>query len=190
MDIVNKLSKKLCKYPGFALSIDEMMKLFKGRSRMTHRMKKKPIKEGFKYFSLCDSDTGFVWHFVPDGRSDDKKLKGDTVECCVNLVQTLPHRKTKHTLDNNKRTLQYVVVMDNYFTMSRTLLRLREEGVGACGTARARTGWPPEEIKGIEKRLRLRKGSRTVIAHGVIIVYSYLLKSAFKPSRQPHHTKL
>jgi len=33
--------------------------------------------------------------------------------------------------------------------MSRTLLRLREEGVGACGTARARTGWPPEEIKGI-----------------------------------------
>ena len=39
--------------------------------------------------------------------------------------------------------------MDNFFTMSRTLQRLREEGVGAFGTARARTGWPPEEIKGI-----------------------------------------
>ena len=33
--------------------------------------------------------------------------------------------------------------------MSRTLQALREEGVGAFGTARARTGWPPEEIKGI-----------------------------------------
>ena len=116
---------------------------------MTHRMKKKPIKEGFKYFALCDSETGFVWHFVPDGRTDDKKVKGDTVQCCVDLVETLPHRKTKHTLKNGKRKLQYVVVMDNFFTMSRTLQRLREEGVGAFGTARARTGWPPEEIKGI-----------------------------------------
>ena len=42
LDHVNALSKEMCLYPGTALSIDEMMKLFKGRSVMTHRMKKKP----------------------------------------------------------------------------------------------------------------------------------------------------
>ena len=52
LDHVNKISQKCCKHPSFALSINEMMKLFKGRSNMTFRMKKKPIKEGFKFF--CD----------------------------------------------------------------------------------------------------------------------------------------
>jgi len=64
---VNTVSKKLCTYPGFALSIDEMMKIFKGRSHMTVRMKCKPIKEGFKFYAICDSSTGFVYHFIPDG---------------------------------------------------------------------------------------------------------------------------
>ena len=30
LDQVNKFSRTYCKHPGFALSIDEMMKLFKG----------------------------------------------------------------------------------------------------------------------------------------------------------------
>ena len=30
LDRVNKFSRTYCKHPGFALSIDEMMKLFKG----------------------------------------------------------------------------------------------------------------------------------------------------------------
>lgn len=44
---VNEVSRHLCVRPGFALSIDEMMKLFKGRSGDTVRMRSKPIKEGF-----------------------------------------------------------------------------------------------------------------------------------------------
>jgi hypothetical protein len=34
---------------------------------MTVRMKKKPIKEGYKFYALCDASTGFVYCFVPDG---------------------------------------------------------------------------------------------------------------------------
>ena len=36
--------------------------------------------------------------------------------------------------------------MDNYFTLSKTLVGCRKEDVGAFGTARARQGWPPVEV--------------------------------------------
>ena len=39
LDWVNKFSRTHCIHPGFAISIDEMMKIFKGCSNMTHRMK-------------------------------------------------------------------------------------------------------------------------------------------------------
>lgn len=50
LDHVNEFSQTHCVHPGFALSTNEMMKLSKGRSTMMCWMKKKPIKEGFKFF--------------------------------------------------------------------------------------------------------------------------------------------
>ena len=41
IDWVNKFLQTYCVYPGFAISIDEMMKLFKGQSNMTHIMNEK-----------------------------------------------------------------------------------------------------------------------------------------------------
>ena len=73
LDRVNKFSRSYCRHPGFCLSIDEMMKLFKGRSKQTYRMKKKPIKEGYKFFALCDAHTGFVYYFMPSGLREKKK---------------------------------------------------------------------------------------------------------------------
>ena len=35
IDLVNKTSKKLCKFPAFCVSIDEQMKKFKGHSGQT-----------------------------------------------------------------------------------------------------------------------------------------------------------
>ena len=40
--------------------------------------------------------------------------------------------------------------MDNYFTWPKVMLALREIGVGAFGTARARKGWPPSQMKKVE----------------------------------------
>ena len=62
------ISKRICVTPGSRLSIDEMMKRFKGRSGQTHRMKHQPIKEGYKFFSLRDAETGFVYDMSPNGR--------------------------------------------------------------------------------------------------------------------------
>jgi hypothetical protein len=65
---VNEVSKRLCRHLGYALAIDEMMKKFKGRSQRTHRMKNKPVKEGYNLYALCDTQTGYVVDFFPDGR--------------------------------------------------------------------------------------------------------------------------
>ena len=88
LDHVNEISQKCCKHPGFALSIDEMMKLFKGRSNMTYRMKKKPIKEGFKFFAMCDSHNGFVYYFLPSGLNEKKKRT--IAETVVKMAKRLP----------------------------------------------------------------------------------------------------
>jgi hypothetical protein len=78
---------------------------FKGRSAQTFRMKRKPDREGYKFFGLCCSVTGYVYSFFPDGRLDTSKTKVlDSVE---SLVSTLPRTDS----------LKYLLGMDNYFTL-------------------------------------------------------------------------
>ena len=130
-----EVSQRLCEHLGYALSVDEMMKLFKGRSKQTHRMKNKPIKEGYKFFALCDATCGYIWNIIPDGRLEKTTIH-DTV---MELVNSLP----------KKETWKYSVGMDNYFTFAKVLKSMRDVGVGCVGTARARRGWPPKEFKDI-----------------------------------------
>ena len=126
LDWVNKFPCTHCIHPGFAISIDEMMKLFKGRSNMTHRMKKKPIKEGFKLYAMVCAWSDFCFFFFSDGLKEKKK-RGIT-DAVVFMVRHLPGRKKK----------QYVVVMDNYFTLVKSLIGTRKCGVAVMGTTRAR----------------------------------------------------
>jgi hypothetical protein len=53
IDHVNNVSQKLCRHPGWKVSIDEMLQKFKARSAQTYRMKRKPYREGYKFFALC-----------------------------------------------------------------------------------------------------------------------------------------
>ena len=50
-----------------------MMKLFKGRSNMTHRMKKNLIKEGFKFYAMVCALSGNCFFFFLDGLKEKKK---------------------------------------------------------------------------------------------------------------------
>lgn len=71
-----------------------------------------------------DYDIGFwLLFFVPDSMKD--KYKGKAVDSVVRMVKELPDRNIPCTC-GTKRT--YVVVMDNSFTYSSTLVRCREEG--------------------------------------------------------------
>ena len=123
IDHVNKISSRYCVHPSFAVSIDKMMKLFKGRSNMTHQMKCKPIKEGFKFYTMCDAQTGFVYFFLPDGLKEKKKKT--IAQKVVQLVRCLPDRRHK----------QYIAAMDNYFTLSKTIIGNRNCNVATMGTA-------------------------------------------------------
>jgi hypothetical protein len=136
VDHLNAASKRVCRHPGFTCAIDEQMKKFKGRSSQTHRMKNKPIKEGFKFFALCDTGTGFVFHSNPDGRGERGGTLGDTVKV---LIKSLPRRGE----------LQHVIAMDNLFTARQVMEQSRQLCVAVVGAARARRGWPPKEIKNI-----------------------------------------
>jgi hypothetical protein len=136
LDFIGEVSRKLCLRPGSVVSIDEMMKLFKGRSGQTHRMKNKPIKEGYKFFSLCDAKTGYVFAMLPDGRLE----RGSTYQYVTTLAANLPETDKYN----------YVIAMDNYFTWPRVMESLTEKGIGAVGTARASRGWPPKEFKDIK----------------------------------------
>ena len=49
------------------------MELFKGCSNMTHRIKKKPIKEGFKFYAMVYTLSGYCFFFFPDVLKEKKK---------------------------------------------------------------------------------------------------------------------
>lgn len=133
---VNKVSKKLCKHPGWAVVIDEMLRKFMGRSAQTHRMKRKPDKEGYKFFALACSLSGYCYSFFPSGRQD----KTTTKESVEKLVSSLPRRDH----------LKYVLVMDNFFNQPTTIEMIRGYGVGSIGTVRRQRNWPPKEYKRIK----------------------------------------
>lgn len=139
IDQFNKVSQQVCQWPSFALSIDEQMKKFKGRSKQTFRMKHKPIKEGYKFWALCCSQTGYCYKVLPAARVGDTNEEGkQVIESVLTLAKALP-----------KNSKKFVIGMDNFFTFPRTLTGLRELGIAVVGTARGRRGWPPKEIKRI-----------------------------------------
>jgi hypothetical protein len=137
LEHVMEISWKLCIRPSTTLSIDKMMKLFKGWSGHTHRMKNKPIKQGYKFFAICDAKNGYVWPMVPDGQLE----KLSTHDYVVILADTLPE-PSKYN---------YVITMDNYFTWPRVMESLADRGIGALGTARFQRGCPPKEYRNIKE---------------------------------------
>jgi Transposase IS4 len=91
---VNKVSKRLCHHPGFALSIDEMMHLFKGQSIQTHCTKHKPFKEGYKFYALCCAQSVFVFYFFPDGRKEGNKIHNSVEK----LLESVPQQNSRKYL--------------------------------------------------------------------------------------------
>ena len=163
---------------GTILSLDEMMIRFFGRSKETHRMKNKPIKEGYKFFVLATKE-GFILNFTPDGRTaakvgeqeyDDQTGTGKVesmISFLIEIVDKLKKRQLTRLKNMNKRastrgnsealfedTLMkdFCLAMDNYFTFPKVIHALRQAGIGIVGTARFRgKSWPPKELRAITK---------------------------------------
>ena len=173
---VREVSYSLVSVIGTFLSLDEMMIRFFGRSTETHRMKNKPIKEGYKFFVLT-TRIGYILNFTPDGRlAATKNLQEyeldrslGKIETMVLFVVSVIDRKKKeqleyvktigvktrvscdHFFDQEQIMDKFCLAMDNYFTLPKVLLKLRELGIGVVGTARFRSkSWPPKVLREID----------------------------------------
>ena len=102
LDWVNKLSQTYCVYPGFSISIDEMVKLFKLEtflnffSSLTYRMKK-TMKEGFKFFAMVCAWSGYCFFFFPDGVKKKRK-KEYQIQLCLWFATYLIERRNNTLL--------------------------------------------------------------------------------------------
>lgn len=116
--------------PGSGVAIDEIMIRFFGRSQHTVKMPNKPIKEGYKLYGLAER--GYVWWFVWSskrwGITEFKKHDNlcKTGSMVFEMVKMLPIFEAS----------PYTVYLDNFFTSIPLFRKMREQGVGACGTAR------------------------------------------------------
>ena len=164
---------KLVHTLGTLLSFDEMMIRCVGRSNETHRIKNKPIGQGYKLFCLTTSN-GFCVNFTPDGRAAEKKgeqeydkndTKGKIQSMVLHVTDIVSHfrDKQKKRVWNKERATRgnktnvfdelysgkYVITMDNYFTSPKVIKSLRDRDIGVVGTARFKKTWPPQCLKQI-----------------------------------------
>jgi hypothetical protein len=116
--------------PGTNTSVDEMMVRFFGRSKHTVRMPKKPIKEGFKIFAICQR--GYTYNWLYCSRKTGianlplhPKLP-PTQAAVLHLALSLPYED-----------YDFNIYMDNLFTTVPLLIELRDKSIGGTGTARS-----------------------------------------------------
>ncbi len=172
VDHFRNVSESLIHILGTNLSIDEMIVCFWGQSNGTHRIKNKPIGEGYKFFTLSTTN-GFIVNFTLDGRVAAKKneLEYSTDRSVGKIESMLLHvfevidrlkekqkdriERTGHVTRNNEKEMetkqqQFIVAMDNYFSLPKVIAKLREMGVGMVGTSRFKPNWPPKPLKDID----------------------------------------
>ena len=128
--------------PGREVAVDEAMIKFQGRSSMKQYMPLKPVKRGIKVWVLADSNNGYFCKFrvyTGKGDCDNDKTLGESV--VLNLTSEL---KDKH----------HHIYFDNFFTSPNLLLKLHEDGLYACGTARKDRRGFPSDLKSIKLKER------------------------------------
>ena len=128
-----------------------MMIRFGGQSRHTYRMPSKPITKGYKVFALCDIGYTYSWIFASRSNSftglipqPDLTPTGSTV---FQLASSLPY--------SSSCRLHFNIYMDNYFPSQALFIKLRELGIGACGTARVNASAFPPELHDDRKNILL-----------------------------------
>jgi hypothetical protein len=125
--------------PSTNLSIDEMMVSFTGRSRHTVRIPSKPIPVGYKIFAICDNGYTIDWLLTSRTESVAQLTRipelSPTSSAVIQLCRSLDTRRS------------YILYMDNGFSTIPLFRRLREMGIGACGTTRINSAEYPSHLK-------------------------------------------
>ena len=133
----------------FNLSIDEQMIPYRGRHSAKMFIQGKPIRFGYKAWTLASS-TGYIYTFdIYAGKSNSDQASESTGTLGLGgkvVVDLL------HNVDSD----YHAVYFDNFFTSFDLLTHLKKNGYFACGTMREnRTGnCPLQDKKAVEKKAR------------------------------------
>ena len=144
------------------VSIDEAMIPFKGRSSMKQYMPLKPVKRGFKVWTLADAHTGYVYSLeVYTGKKGDTVEKGLGARVIHTLSRPLQHRymyMNVHFMEPYLRNPHRY----HHLYFDNLLLDLLKVGLYGCGTLRSnRRGFPTDLKPYVKKGLKERGDSRT-----------------------------
>ncbi|XP_043461917.1 piggyBac transposable element-derived protein 3-like [Leptopilina heterotoma] len=127
-------------YFSSALSVDEMMVKFRGRTILKQFIRNKPVRFGIKMWALCSSE-GFLFdcdiYCGKNSKSfffgNEEKLNKCALGSCVvvGLLQNLLSSVVP------RNVVKYHVYFDNFFTSPDLLVHLKKVGLRATGTVRA-----------------------------------------------------
>ena len=130
--------------PGKDLSIDEAMIAFKGRSFMKQYLPAKPIKWGFKVWTIAEAATGYVCGFqVYVGKRAAPSANGLGYDVVMELSEMYQYQR-RH------------LYFDNFFSSIKLLRDLEQQQTYACATVRSNRAGLPLVVK---QPGRLARGS-------------------------------
>ena len=153
LDIVKKSFSAGYK-PQRDLSIDEAMVAFKGRSHLKQYLPAKPIKWGFKIWTIAESSTGYVSDFdIYTGKRDRPSAHGLGYDVVMKLSTQYQHQN-RH------------LYFDNFFSSVKLLDDLLLREVYACATIRKNRAMLPQKIKAPG---RLQRGQGNMVQKGNIV---------------------
>ena len=130
------------------VAVDESMVLFKGKSSATIAAPCKPIKKGFKIFTMCDSKTKHMNNFSVYIRK--KGEKGLTKKAVMDLCKPI--------FFTNR-----VIYVDKFHTSIPLALHLLQKDLYICGSFDIRRKHWPETLK--DKTLKnLERGEHKALS--------------------------
>lgn len=140
------------------ISADESICRFKGRHSAKQYDKSKPIKRGFKLWTLADGETGYVYDFeVYTG-----KKFGELVQHNQGLpapTKTLGHRSILSIMPNQMHRKNHILYVDRFFTSAPLFIDLRDNcGIYAAGTSRKNAKGAPKELSTPALVRRMERG--------------------------------
>ena len=134
MEILN-LTFRRHYHPHKEMSIDEAMVAFKGRSFLKQYLPNKPIKWGFKVWTLADSHNGYVLQFQPyTGKRATPSVNGLGYDVVTDL--------SAFYLEKNHH-----LFFDNLFSSLPLMDHLSANGTYACATFRKNRKGIPDAVK-------------------------------------------
>lgn len=122
-----------------ALSIDEMMIKFHGKTILKQFIKEKPVRFGIKMWAICSAN-GFLFDcdiYCGKGSNIYSPDKGAKLSKCAlgsRIVVQMVHNLLSSVVP--RKIPQYHLYFDNFFSNPDLLVHLRKVGLRATGTVR------------------------------------------------------